>query len=127
MVSVDSTVARAHQDAAGIAVSGEVLDALEAALTEEKRGSVGRAGEFSVPGGADAAGPDPGAEEGHPAREERRRARRRRRVRARAAELGRSKGALSKGNCSYLRARGIKGVIPIKARAYAARSSGSAA
>jgi transposase len=36
LVSVDSTVARAHQDAAGMAVSGEVLDALEAALTEEK-------------------------------------------------------------------------------------------
>src|SRR5580700_9775897 len=29
LVSVDSTVARAHQDAAGMAVSGEVLDALE--------------------------------------------------------------------------------------------------
>jgi transposase len=36
LVSVDSTVARAHQDAAGMAVSGGVLDALEAALTEEK-------------------------------------------------------------------------------------------
>jgi hypothetical protein len=36
LVSGDSTVARAHQDAAGMAVSGEVLDALEAALTEEK-------------------------------------------------------------------------------------------
>lgn len=36
LVSVDSTVARAHQDSAGMAVSGEVLDALEAALTEEK-------------------------------------------------------------------------------------------
>lgn len=36
LVSVDSTVARAHQDAAGMAVSGEVLDALEAAYTEEK-------------------------------------------------------------------------------------------
>jgi transposase len=36
LVSVDSTVARAHQDAAGMAVSGEVLDGLEAALTEEK-------------------------------------------------------------------------------------------
>lgn len=36
LVSVDSTVARAHQDAAGMAVRGEVLDALEAALTEEK-------------------------------------------------------------------------------------------
>jgi hypothetical protein len=36
LVSVDSTVARAHQDAAGMAVCGEVLDALEAAFTEEK-------------------------------------------------------------------------------------------
>jgi transposase len=36
LVSVDSTVARAHQDAAGMAVSGTVLDALEAAYTEEK-------------------------------------------------------------------------------------------
>lgn len=36
LVSVDSTVARAYQDAAGMAVSGEVLDALEAAFTEEK-------------------------------------------------------------------------------------------
>src|SRR6266699_1855693 len=36
LVSVDSTVARAHQDAAGMAVSGEVLDALQAALTEER-------------------------------------------------------------------------------------------
>lgn len=36
LVSVDSTVVRAHQDASGMAISGEVLDALEAALTEEK-------------------------------------------------------------------------------------------
>lgn len=36
LVSVDSTVARAHQNSAGIAVSGEVLDAMEPALTEEK-------------------------------------------------------------------------------------------
>jgi Putative transposase of IS4/5 family (DUF4096) len=36
LVGVDSTVARAHQDSAGMAVSGEVLDALESALTEEK-------------------------------------------------------------------------------------------
>jgi len=36
LVSVDSTVARAHQDASGMAVSGDVLDALEAAFTEEK-------------------------------------------------------------------------------------------
>jgi transposase len=36
LVSVDSTVVRAHQESAGLAVSGEVLDALEMALTEEK-------------------------------------------------------------------------------------------
>lgn len=36
LVSVDSTVVRGHQDSAGMAVSGEVLDALEAAVTEEK-------------------------------------------------------------------------------------------
>ena len=36
LVSVDSTVVRAHQDSSGLAVSGEVLDGLEAALTEEK-------------------------------------------------------------------------------------------
>ena len=36
LVSVDSTVVRAHHESAGLAVSGEVLDALELALTEEK-------------------------------------------------------------------------------------------
>ena len=36
LVSVDSTVVRAHQDCAGLAVAGETLDALEQALTEEK-------------------------------------------------------------------------------------------
>ncbi|MBB4920360.1 transposase [Streptosporangium saharense] len=36
MVSVDSTIVRAHQDSAGLAVAGETLDALEQALTEEK-------------------------------------------------------------------------------------------
>lgn len=36
LVSVDSTVVRAHQESSGLAVSGEVLDALELALTEEK-------------------------------------------------------------------------------------------
>jgi transposase len=36
LVCVDSTVARARRDAAGMAVSGEVLDALEAAFTEGK-------------------------------------------------------------------------------------------
>lgn len=36
LVSVDSTIVRAHQDSAGLAVAGETLDALEQALTEEK-------------------------------------------------------------------------------------------
>ena len=36
LVSVDSTVVRAHHDSSGLAVCGEVLDALEAAVTEEK-------------------------------------------------------------------------------------------
>jgi transposase len=36
LVSVDSTVVRAHQESAGLAVAGETLDALEQALTEEK-------------------------------------------------------------------------------------------
>ena len=36
LVSVDSTVVRAHQDSSGLAVAGETLDALEQALTEEK-------------------------------------------------------------------------------------------
>ncbi|MBB5866694.1 transposase [Allocatelliglobosispora scoriae] len=36
LVSVDSTIVRAHQESAGLAVSGETLDALEQALTEEK-------------------------------------------------------------------------------------------
>ena len=36
LVSVDSTIVRAHHESAGLAVSGEVLDALEMTLTEEK-------------------------------------------------------------------------------------------
>ncbi|WP_326827100.1 transposase [Streptosporangium sp. NBC_01756] len=36
VVSVDSTIVRAHQESAGLAVAGETLDALEQALTEEK-------------------------------------------------------------------------------------------
>jgi transposase len=36
LVSVDSTIVRAHHESSGLAVSGEVLDALEQALTEEK-------------------------------------------------------------------------------------------
>jgi transposase len=36
LVSVDSTVVRAHQESAGLAIAGQTLDALEQALTEEK-------------------------------------------------------------------------------------------
>lgn len=36
LVSVDSTIVRAHQESSGLAVAGESLDALEQALTEEK-------------------------------------------------------------------------------------------
>ena len=36
LVSVDSTVARAHHHAAGMAVDSELLDELEKAVTEEK-------------------------------------------------------------------------------------------
>lgn len=36
LVSVDSTIVRAHHEPAGLAVAGETLDALEQALTEEK-------------------------------------------------------------------------------------------
>lgn len=42
LVSVDSTVVRAHQDSAGLAVAGETLDALEQALTEEKGAPLAR-------------------------------------------------------------------------------------
>ncbi|MFJ8437359.1 transposase [Kitasatospora sp. NPDC094019] len=36
LVSVDSTIVRAHHESSGLAVAGETLDALEQALTEEK-------------------------------------------------------------------------------------------
>lgn len=36
LVSVDSTIVRAHYESSGLAVTGETLDALEQALTEEK-------------------------------------------------------------------------------------------
>ncbi|MEV8455503.1 IS5 family transposase [Streptomyces sp. NPDC052095] len=92
LVSVDSTVVRAHHESAGLAVAGETLDALEQALTEEKGGSAGPAGPGPAgdtpqaapgTGSADRAGRDPAA------------ARRRRGTRAKAAGLGRSRGGLS--------------------------------
>jgi transposase len=36
LVSVDSTIVRAHHESAGLAIAGETLDALEQALTEEE-------------------------------------------------------------------------------------------
>ncbi|MGW3911393.1 hypothetical protein ACWEBX_07650 [Streptomyces sp. NPDC005070] len=36
LVSVDSTIVRAHHESAGLAIAGETLDALEQAPTEEK-------------------------------------------------------------------------------------------
>jgi transposase len=36
LVSVDSTIVRAHHESAGLAIAGATLDALELALTEEK-------------------------------------------------------------------------------------------
>jgi hypothetical protein len=62
LVSVDSTIVRAHQDAAGLAVAGKTLDALEQALTEGKGGSAcgaaaGAAGD-PAPAGADPGGAD---------------------------------------------------------------------
>ncbi len=36
LVSVDSTIVRAHHESAGLAIAGETLDALEQALTEGK-------------------------------------------------------------------------------------------
>lgn len=48
LVSVDSTIVRAHHESAGLAVSGEVLDALEMALAEENMGSTLSIGERSL-------------------------------------------------------------------------------
>lgn len=42
LVSIDSTTARAHHDAAGMRVAGEVLAALEKAVAEEKGAAAGR-------------------------------------------------------------------------------------
>jgi len=46
LASVDSAVGRAHQDTAGLALFGEVLDALEVALPREKTGSAGAIRDF---------------------------------------------------------------------------------
>ncbi|MFD9902713.1 IS5 family transposase [Streptomyces sp. NPDC059063] len=82
LVSVDSTTARAHHDAAGMQLDEGILDALEKAA------------------GKEATRPKGGIEQGQggqpidqdPAQEERRRWRRRHRLRLKAALLGRSRG-----------------------------------
>ncbi|MCA1220692.1 transposase [Streptomyces sp. 8L] len=99
LVSVDSTIVRAHHESAGQAVAGEILDALERALTEEKRALTEEKGGSTSPTAAGAAGDPatPHAEASAPetADAERAAVRRRRRVRADAARLGRSRGGLS--------------------------------
>ncbi|MBC3841134.1 IS5 family transposase [Streptacidiphilus sp. 4-A2] len=91
LVSVDSTIVRAHQDSAGLAVAGETLDALEQALTEEKGAPLAK--QPPVWGGA----PQPEADAAEAGRTgaDRAAARYRRKARAKAAGLGRSRGGLS--------------------------------
>ncbi|MDQ0596002.1 transposase [Streptomyces canus] len=82
LVSIDSTTARAHHDAAGIHLDQEVLTALEKAAAEaEKARSKG--GSLEEQDGQDAEA-DPGREE--------RRIRRRRKLRLKAALLGALQG-----------------------------------
>ncbi|MEU5496196.1 IS5 family transposase [Streptomyces griseofuscus] len=86
LVSVDSTVSRAHHHAAGMAVDPELLAELEKAAAEGKGASRKRGNALPAAAAADAADPE---------REERRRIRRRRKARLRAAKLGRSRGGLT--------------------------------
>lgn len=85
LVSVDSTTARAHHDAAGMRVKPEVLEALEDAVREQERAR--QKGAPARNKGQGSAG-DPGCEE-------RRRIRRRRKARLKQALLGRSRGGLT--------------------------------
>jgi transposase len=82
LVSIDSTTARAHHDAAGMHLGEDVLTALEKAAAEEAKAR--SKGQRRRTNGQDA--------EADPAREERRRIRRRRKLRLKAALLGRSRG-----------------------------------
>ena len=83
LVSIDSTTARAHHDAAGMHLGEDVLTALEKAATEAEKARSKR-GSLEEQDGYDA--------EFDPEREERRRIRRRRKLRLKAALLGRSRG-----------------------------------
>jgi transposase len=115
LVSVDSTVARAHHDVAGMVVEPEVLAPMEEAAAQEK--------------GATETGQIAPVTAGSPAVEAERAARRRpcrrRRARLKAAALGRprtrpnavaaDKAYSSRSNRGYLRRRGIRAVMPEKA------------
>ncbi|MFI2189087.1 IS5 family transposase [Streptomyces sioyaensis] len=85
LVSVDSTVVRAHHDAAGTRVRDEVLASLERAAGKTKRGRR-RGRKAQAPAKTDQA---------DVRQQERRRVRRRRRSRLKAARLGRSRGGLT--------------------------------
>ncbi|MCG5220933.1 transposase [Streptosporangium sp. KLBMP 9127] len=82
LVSVDSTTARAHHHAAGMALDGELIEALEEAAERER-------------GCAKGAKPQDGGEGRDGDEDERRRLPRRRRLRLTAAGLGRSRGGLT--------------------------------
>jgi transposase len=77
LVSVDSTTARAHHDAAGMRV-GDLMEALEEAASEQEKARQRRGGPEEQNGQA-----------------ERRRVRRRRKLRLKQALLGRSRGGLT--------------------------------
>nr|QIY68231.1 IS5 family transposase [Streptomyces sp. RLB1-33] len=83
LVSVDSTTARAHHDAAGMHLDEDVISALEKAAAEEEKAR-SKGGGLEEQNGQDA--------ETDPERDERRRLRRRRKLRLKAALLGRSRG-----------------------------------
>lgn len=78
LVSVDSTTARAHHDAAGTRVGKDLMEALEEAASEQEKARQRRGGPEEQNGQA-----------------ERRRVRRRRKLRLKQALLGRSRGGLT--------------------------------
>ncbi|TWE20623.1 DDE family transposase [Kitasatospora atroaurantiaca] len=83
LVSIDSTIARAHHDVAGMHLDEDVVTALEKAAAGEEEGPV-KGGGLEEQNGQET--------ESDPALEERRRIRRRRKLRLKAALLGRSRG-----------------------------------
>ncbi|MFE7245748.1 IS5 family transposase [Streptomyces sp. NPDC057580] len=83
LVSIDSTTARAHHDAAGMHLDEDVVTALEKAAAEEEKAR-SKGGGLEEQNGQET--------ESDPALEERRRIRRRRKLRLKAALLGRSRG-----------------------------------